>query len=621
MDAKPGIFGIEFRPPLAIGRLGGAPTPMDNYVWREDPTIHGSARTVIDPALSFEVLDDGSLVPFTPTAIRFRDSGKLRPVAPFFELWAHVTKGGDGEQSELVPLTHELLEKAGGDLTGLVYDVAVANRKAARRSGSDADAFAAVIRSRGDDHHRRRLLASSPAEPGGHPLVLGSHPIPLGWFQVIRPTPQQLLSVDLDVLRVRFTPAEGHVYGPPTALAATDPLSGRTYDIVPAANRILNPDAAWPRYRLSDRGSAETAGYFHPDPPDTYDGAGQHPGAGEVFDDADRGREQSWGVVDDTCDGVITAHLVIGGKHFSATARICVSPPDYAPDRRPFLSLADDLADRDKEPIIAAADTDIPDLQRSLADLFQRIWETASLTNLDAIRARALSDNANRPPGSAVTGPAVNQNSMRPQDQPWAGPNVNERIDTEYKPSDKRVFTDLIKLEHASLSDEYDLLDFLSQLAGRARVRLMVRPAYGAFDQLKSSVRAGDQPDPDHRDPRLGRDLLHDTRMPPYMRDELAGPLSLTRRQYTELLAYLTYLDEDAANNSHTTATIINRSITMLQNTIFQAPVMGLAGPRVFAGYSSQTISFPSESSAPPVSTPLRRWIDARLRMADGDGQ
>jgi hypothetical protein len=29
--------------------------------------------------------------------------------------------------------------------------------------------------------------------------------------------------------------------------------------------------------------------------------------------------------------------------------------------------------------------------------------------------------------------------------------------------------------------------------------------------------------------------------MPPYMRDELAGPLSLTRRQYAELIAYLAY--------------------------------------------------------------------------------
>jgi hypothetical protein len=75
------IIGIRFRPRLAFARLGGANSPMDNYVWREDPTIHGSARNVLDPALSFDVLDDGSLLPFTPTVIRFREHGKLRPIA------------------------------------------------------------------------------------------------------------------------------------------------------------------------------------------------------------------------------------------------------------------------------------------------------------------------------------------------------------------------------------------------------------------------------------------------------------------------------------------------------------------------------------------------------------
>jgi hypothetical protein len=619
------IDRIEFRPPLAIGRLGGAPTPMDNYVWREDPTIHGSARTVIDPALSFEVLDDGSLVPFIPTAIRFRDGDKLRPVAPFFELWAHVIADGDAEQSRLVPLTHELLTQAGGKLTGLVYDVAVANRKAARRSGSEADAFAAVIQARGDDHGRQRLLASSIAVPDGHPLVLPSKPIPLGWFHVIRPTPRPLNGVDLDVLRVRFTPAEGHVYGPPSAVAAADPVTERTYEIVPAANRILNPDATWLQYRISDIGAADTSGYFHPDPPDTYDGAGQHPGARDVFDGADRGHEQSWGVVDDTCDGIITAHLVINGKHLSATARICVGPPDYAPDRRPFLSLADDLADRDLEPTTAQAmtanpDRVVPGIQRRLADLFQRVWETADLTNLDAIRARALTDNANAPTPNGVTGlPAVNQDSMRPLDT-LAGPLDRPSQD---EPSDGLILTRLIDDEHGPLADEYDLMDFLSQEEGRLRVRLIVRPAYGNFDQLQVSVRADAQPDPDYRDPRINRDRLHDMRMPPYMRDELAGPLSLTRRQYAELIAYLTYLDLAAKAQAQAQAQILQRSITIQSGDLgFPASVtMDLQGRDVFTGPSSEYITPPMHSIIPPVTTPLRRRIDARLHMISGDGQ
>ena len=98
VDATVQITGIHFRPPLAFARLGGAASPMDNYVWRDDPTLHGSARTVVEPALTLEVLADGSVLPVMPSVIRFRQDGKLRPVAPFFELWATVTRAADEEQ-------------------------------------------------------------------------------------------------------------------------------------------------------------------------------------------------------------------------------------------------------------------------------------------------------------------------------------------------------------------------------------------------------------------------------------------------------------------------------------------------------------------------------------------
>ena len=45
------------------------------------------------------------------------------------------------------------------------------------------------------------------------------------------------------------------------------------------------------------------------------------------------------------------------------------------------------------------------------------------------------------------------------------------------------------------------------------------------------------------------RDGLHDMRMPPYMRDSDAAPLSLTWRQYREVMAlidHLAALDEEA---------------------------------------------------------------------------
>jgi hypothetical protein len=211
------ITGIFFRPPLAIARLGGADTPMDSYVWREDPTVHGAARNVIEPAVSFEVLPDGSLSPFVPSVIRFRDQGRLRPVAPFLELWARIEHGAQDAGSDApapgteaeVPLTGALLTQVGAGLSDVVYGVRVANRKAARRTGDESNGFSAGVQVQGDDVTPRPLLASSPPRPGGAPLVLPEHPVPLGCFQVIRPVAGQVGPVDLDVLRVRFTPARG----------------------------------------------------------------------------------------------------------------------------------------------------------------------------------------------------------------------------------------------------------------------------------------------------------------------------------------------------------------------------------------------------------------------------
>jgi len=75
----------------------------------------------------------------------------------------------------------------------------------------------------------------------------------------------------------------------------------------------------------------------------------------------------------------------------------------------------------------------------------------------------------------------------------------------------------------------------------------MLRPAYGAFDDLAESVKSTDSPAGTHRDPRTARDQAHDMRMPPYMRDETASALSLTRRQYVEVLRLIDALADRKA--------------------------------------------------------------------------
>ncbi len=543
------ILRVFFRPPLVVARLGGSPNPLENFVWRDDPTIHGGAQNTIEPAVSLQVTVDGSLVPYLPSILQFRDGEHLRPVAPFLELWAEVEYTVDdpevglpsgnpakvtpaaGDRAEMA-LTSTLLRTAGGSLDGVLYTVHVANKKAVRRTGNPANGFEAWHQVRADDYDSHQLLAITPPAPAQEPLVPPDHPIPLGWFQAIRPLARLHTGVNLDVLRVRFTPARGEVYGPPAAVMGQDVSTGRFFQIVPPENRVLNAKASWTRY------DGSYATYLNPEPWDTYDGADQPPNI-------------SWGVVDDTCDGTIQAEVVAQGQRFVAVARVSAGPPHFAPDRRPFLTLADDLADRDLEPAeLEELRQNEADTQDRLADLFQRAYETANLISLDGTRMRGLNDNAGSGLASPKMGdlPYTDQRSMTSEDRPYADAIVDDLIgkaSSDAAAASTRVpllYSDLVPIAHAQLAQQDELLDFLLNQA--ARVRLMVRPPYGAFASLSPKVANDAQPDPNFRDPRIDRDQAHDMRMPPYMRDEMGSALGLTRRQYVELMRYVEYLAE-----------------------------------------------------------------------------
>ncbi len=221
-----GITALElyFRPPMAIARLGGSETPLESFIWSEDPTNSGAAKTVIEPAVTLEIERDGSVRPYLPGTIRFSDGGRFRPVAPFFELWLRYESEDGVFHDE--PLTRDILREAGVSTESLSYVVTAANRKAARRSGDPANGFQATVQVDGNDYRRHPILASSPRQPGTEPLVSEDRPIPLGTFQVTRPTGGREMGVDLGALRVRFTPAKGEVYGPPAASSAPAPDTG-----------------------------------------------------------------------------------------------------------------------------------------------------------------------------------------------------------------------------------------------------------------------------------------------------------------------------------------------------------------------------------------------------------
>jgi len=497
---------IFWMPPMAVARLGGSDIPLASFNWSEDPSLSGAGLTVILPSISLEVLSDGSVRPFMPTSIQFRDGKLLRPVAPFFELWVR----SDGQEQ---PLTLKWLQDQKIDMKAIAYMVTATNRKAARRTGDPASAFSATANIQADDHSRHELLAFSSGE---NPLVSAANPIPLGSIQVIRPVPTVAMGVDLSVLRVRFLPAKGSVYGPPSAITAreSDNNLGREHELVPAANRILNPNASWIHYSADDRED-------NPEPADTYDGA----------DDTSR-RNRSFGVVDDTCDVLLRASIAVGGKTLEATARAFSAPPDFAPDRRPFYSLAEELIDRD--PPARETNEDLPDALVRLGDLFQRIFETVSLANLDMMRNVMLPGTDRGIPNFPGLPGVSLPKSMTPQD-----PYFDKADNLNSPPSshEKLPYASVAQQVHAPLANTDDLALFLRTRPDR--IRQLIRPAFAHFKDLKKTIDPSQRPDPDQRDPRILRDGVHDMRMPPYMRDSDANPLSLNRRQYEFLMQTL----------------------------------------------------------------------------------
>src|SRR5665213_305359 len=161
---QPDIVNIRFRPPVVLARLGNSDSPLEAYSWAEDPRIPGGGKTVIVPEVSLEVLPDGSIEPYLPGSIRFRDAGGIRPVCPFLELEAEVKRTGARAQFE--PLTTALLEEAGIKLAQISFAVTAANLKAQRRTDDPACGFDARAFVLANNHARRELWAWSHAASG-----------------------------------------------------------------------------------------------------------------------------------------------------------------------------------------------------------------------------------------------------------------------------------------------------------------------------------------------------------------------------------------------------------------------------------------------------------------------
>ena len=324
------IRRIFFNPSVAIARLGGSATPLDAFEWGPgDP--HTVAETRILPTWTLDVRPDGSVSPRLPQRLTLRDGALLRPLAPFLELWALTGDGDVPANWSPVPVTTALLAANGATTASLSFTVEAMNRKAERRGPRGGGRNPALlrfgtfppVRIAGEDHRAVDLLGTSPPEATTRPMIPRGRNVPLGRLQVLRPvaqppSPRWPDDVRTDVVRVRFTPARGRFYGPP---AAAQVVAGAPAPAVPVSRAFLDPGAGWFEAPRSNRTV----------PADTVD---------------ETQNGLSLGVVDDACDARLVAELTLAAGPMRARANISVGPPQYAPDRRPFLSLADEINDR-----------------------------------------------------------------------------------------------------------------------------------------------------------------------------------------------------------------------------------------------------------------------------------
>ena len=186
--------GIFITPPIAIARLGGSTTPQDAYTWVQSPNPRGSGETTIAPDWSLIVQADGTVEPIMPASLQFRDGALIRPVCPFFDLWASVGEPGSAPTTwREVPVTPTLLTQQGVTLNNLILRIDAKNFKAARRTSNSELRFGTFppLEVRADNNTPIPILAGSPpGVPAARRMIPANRNIPLGSFQILRSRPQ-----------------------------------------------------------------------------------------------------------------------------------------------------------------------------------------------------------------------------------------------------------------------------------------------------------------------------------------------------------------------------------------------------------------------------------------------
>ncbi len=346
-NKKPGIKELRILPPIAIGRLGSAPEPLDNYTVEDDPDRPLGYRR-IKPAGTLIVGRDGEIKEIrTPEQIEFKQGGRIRPVAPFLELFALT------DDDRLAPLTLDLLGRLNLSPKDIKWRVRVANRKIVRRTGSDNDLVAADT-GWFSSHKKKQLEGHS------ENFISSKAFVSFGHAQFIKP------NAAFPEIRLRFTPAEGLIYGP--HIDEADPVI--------ATERAIYDTKKGNWYDYGDESGQQPTFEQETLPPSLF--AIKPPAPSWLFDN----KAVSRGYFDDACDGFVDAELTLAdGRVLSASARICAAPPDVVPDAMFVRSLADDLDQVIHGPKVKAEEADHVTRKRA-EDIVRRAFETVRFMNV-----------------------------------------------------------------------------------------------------------------------------------------------------------------------------------------------------------------------------------------------
>lgn len=355
------ITELRILPPLAIGRLGAASEPLEAFDLESSPERPLDYRSIV-PKTTLEVdKNSGEIVRvYEPESIRFKnEDGKIRPVAPFLEVFALTSEQPD----ELQPLTVALLAAEGLSLNDVSWQVSVANIKVFRRTNNNADKITANVSLSGQQHARQSL-------DGLCDNFLPGRILPLGWVQFVCP------STEFPGLRLRFTPGPGLVYG--------SALERHTSKTQTEPDPIINDESKvlYDTNKGTWRGYGEGSAPWLTNPAQIFAG----------YDSEDGITRISWGYLDDECDGYVRVTLKRQQQEaLSAQSVIGAGPPAFAPDTMPVRVVSDELEQILFGPVVTEEEVPIEEAEQ----LVYRALETVRLMNTAVMNGNLINGRPN----------------------------------------------------------------------------------------------------------------------------------------------------------------------------------------------------------------------------------